>query len=69
MSKRKGDPFIYLAKYVTKQGGELHFGGTLAGVNFSEFVKSRNAYGRKEIVTSANMGRPFFHLNNPRRKK
>ena len=68
MSKR-GDPFTYVAKYIAKQGGELHFGGTLEGVNFSEFIKSRNPYGRKEIVTSASMGRTFFHLNNPRRKK
>jgi hypothetical protein len=69
MGKGKGDPFIYLAKYVTKQGGDLHFGGTLAGVNFSEFIKSRKAYGRKEIVASANLGWQLFHMNNPRRKK
>ena len=69
MGKKKGDLFMYVAKYMTKQGGDLHFGGTLAGVNFSEFIKSRKAYGRKEIVLSANLDWRLFHLNNPRRKK
>jgi hypothetical protein len=69
MGKKKGDPFIYLAKYVTKQGGGLHFGGTHAGVKFSEFIKSRKAIGRKEIVVSANLDWQLFHLNDPRRKK
>jgi hypothetical protein len=65
----KGDPFSYVAKYVTKQGGDLHFGGTLQNVNFSEFTKSRNAYGRKQVVRSANVDSRLFHMNNPRRKK
>jgi hypothetical protein len=71
MSKRpkKSDPFGYVAKYVSKQGGDFHFGGSLGGVNFSEFVKSRNAYGRKDIVRSANLNWELFHLNNPRRKR
>ncbi len=68
MSK-KGDPYRYLAKYVCKEGGDLHFGGTLEGVNFSEFIKSRKAYGRKEVVVSANLDWRLFHLNNPRRKR
>jgi hypothetical protein len=68
MSK-KDDPFAYVAKYVTKQGGDLHFGGTLQTVNFSEFRKSLRAYGRKLIVHSANLDWRFFHLNDPRRKK
>jgi hypothetical protein len=63
------DPCEYLAKYVTKQGGDIHFGGTFSGVNFSEFRKSHNAYGRLEIVRSSNLSRHFFHMNNPRRKK
>jgi hypothetical protein len=68
MASRR-DPCEYLAKYVTKQGGDIHFGGTFNGVNFSEFRKSRNAYGRREIVHSPNLPRHFFHMNNPRRKK
>ncbi len=68
MSK-KGDPFSYLAKYVAKQGGDLHFGGTLQNVNFSEYRKSHGPLGRTQIVNSANLSRSFFHLNFPRRKK
>jgi len=65
----KRDPFAYVAKYITKQKGDLHFGGTLQDVNFSEFLKSLKAYGRKEIVKSPDLDSRFFHMNNPRRKK
>jgi len=68
MSKN-GDPFGYLAKYVTKRGGDLHFGGTLQNVNFSVFRKSIRRVGRKTTVQSADLGWRFFHLNDPRRKK
>jgi hypothetical protein len=66
---KKDGPFGYLAKYVTKKGGDLHFGGTLKNVNFSDFRKSIRRHGRKDIVHSANLGWRFFHLNDPRRKK
>jgi hypothetical protein len=68
MSKRE-DPFTYVAKYVAKQGGDLHFGGTLQSVNFSAFRKSFRRHGRSVVVQSANLGWRFFHLNDPRRKK
>lgn len=68
MSK-KDDPYIYLAKYVAKQGGDLHFGGTLQNVNFSEFRKSLRRIGRKEIVRSPDLDWRLFHLNNPERKR
>jgi len=66
---KSGDPFTYVAKYVAKQGGDLHFGGTLQGVNFSEFRKTLRQLGRKEVVRSVNLDWRFFHMNNPRRKK
>lgn len=66
---KRNDPFYYVAKYVAKRGGDLHFGGTLEGVNFSDHIKSRKAYGRKEIAVSVNLDWRLFHLNNPRRKK
>ena len=65
----KGDAFTYVAKYVMKQGGGIHFGGTLKNVNFSEFRASLARYGRREIVHSDDLDWRFFHLNNPRRKK
>jgi hypothetical protein len=68
MSKN-GDPYGYVAKYVAKQGGELHFFGTLQHVNFSDFRKSLRRRGRIDTVHSANLGWQFFHMNNPRRKK
>jgi hypothetical protein len=67
--RKKSDPFDYVAKYVVKQGGDLHFGGTLKNVNFSEFLKSRKHYGRKDVAKSAHLGWRFFHLNDPRRKR
>jgi|GEM_PF-3903586 len=66
---RRNDPFGYVAKYVSKQGGDLHYGGTLENVNFSEFRKSRHKVGHKDIVRSANLSKRFFHLTYPRRKK
>ncbi len=63
------DPFAYVAKYVAKQGGDIHFGRTLKNVNFSEFRKSVRRHGRRDVVHSANLGWQFFHLNDPRRKK
>ncbi len=66
---KTGDPCSYVAKYVTKRGGDLHFGGTLRNVNFSEFRKSLSQVGRKEIVPSADLDWQFYHLNDPRRKK
>jgi hypothetical protein len=68
MSK-KDDPCSYVAKYVTKRGGDLHFGGTLWGVNFSDFAKSRRPIGRKDIVVSANLDRRLFHMNHKGRKR
>jgi len=66
---KQSDPFVYLSKYVTKRGGDLHFGGTLQGVNFSEYFKSLRRIGRKEIVKSPDLDSLFFHMTNPRRKK
>ena len=66
---KQSDPFVYLSKYVTKRGGDLHFGGTLDGVNFSEHCKSLRRIGREEIVKSPDLNSAFFHMNNPRRKK
>jgi hypothetical protein len=67
--RKKDDLCVYVAKYVTKQGGDLHFGGTLQDVNFSEFLKSRSHCGRKLVVQSADLNWEHFHLNDPRRKK
>lgn len=66
---RKVDPYGYVAKYVAKRGGDLHFGGTLKDVNFSEYRKSLRRIGRKEIVRSPDMNWRFFHLNDPERKR
>ena len=66
---KKDDPFGYVAKYVTKKGGDLHFGGTLGNVNFSVFRKSLRQHGGRDVVQSARLGWQFFHLSNPRRKK
>ena len=68
MAKAK-DPFSYLAKYITKQGGELHFGGTLSSVNFSQVKKSNKPTGKIEAVISAQLPWQLFHMNYKRRKR
>jgi hypothetical protein len=66
---KHGDPFCYLAKYVTKQGGELWFGGTLSGVNFSEITKSGEPVGKMEIAKSCELPWQMFHMNYKGRKR
>lgn len=63
---RRIDPVRYVAKYANKQGGGLHFGGTIGGVNFSNIIKSLRPYGRKTVAYSANLKHGFFHMKNPR---
>jgi hypothetical protein len=65
MSKRF-DPVRYVAKYAAKQGGGLHFGGTIGGVNFSNVTTSLRPYGRATIAISANLNSVFFHMKDPR---
>jgi hypothetical protein len=66
MSK-KNDPVGYIAKYVNKQRGGLHFGGTIDGVNFSEDIRSRLRRGKpRDVTVSDNLSHDFFHLREPR---
>jgi len=66
---KKEDPFLYLAKYVTKQRGERWFGGTLSGVNFTSVEESLKPIGKTEVVTSANLRWQLFHMNFKGRKR
>ena len=66
---KRDDPFTYVAKYVSKQGGDLHLGGTLGDVNFSEFRKSFQRNGGRDVALSANVQWQLFHMNYKRRKR
>jgi hypothetical protein len=69
MSKKR-KPTEYVAKYAVKQGGGLHFGGTLGGVNFSEDTRASLKFlGGEEIVTSVNCEHNLFHMRNPRARR
>jgi len=68
MSKKK-DARDYCAKYVCKKGGDLHFGGTFNGVNFSKPTNSIQPFGKKDTTVSANLDWRLFHMSDPRRKR
>jgi hypothetical protein len=63
---RNLNPARYVAKYASKQGGGLHFGGTIGVVNFSEVVASRLPYGRKVVAESVQVQYGFFHMRDKR---
>jgi hypothetical protein len=56
----------YVAKYSGRTLGEIHFGGTLAGVDLSECEKSHSAGGSRDVVVSAPLLRSNFHSCLPR---
>ncbi|HEV2177315.1 MAG TPA: hypothetical protein VGW33_08955 [Terriglobia bacterium] len=58
---KRGAAF-YAAKYAAKALGQLHFGGTLGGVDLSVSEEPKAAGGRRDTVLSADLPRAFFRL-------
>src|SRR5438128_5760373 len=51
----EGGAAFYAAKYAAKALGQLHFGGTLAGVDLSLSEEPKVAGGRRDTVLSADL--------------
>jgi len=60
---------FYAAKYAGRTDGEIHFGGTLTGVDLSECEKSHSEGGGQDVVVSAPLLRSNFHSCLPRRHR
>lgn len=60
--KGQGAAF-YTAKYAAKALGQIHFGGTLAGVDLSLAEASAAADGgRQNVACSVDLPKPYFRL-------
>ena len=57
---------FYAAKYAGRSLGEIHFGGTLAGVDLSRCEQSRSVGGGRDVVESAPLPGRNFHTCLPR---
>ena len=53
---------FYAAKYAAKQLGGLHFGGTLAGIDLSDFEISSSHGGKQTVIRSAEVPKEFFRM-------
>jgi hypothetical protein len=53
---------FYAAKYLNKQLGGLHFGGTLAGVVLSDCEIPSSASGKQTVMHSAELPKEFYRL-------
>ena len=65
---RRGAAF-YSAKYAGRLPGNIHFGGTLAGVDLSKCEQSMSCGAGRDVVLSAPMGKSLFHMCLPRRHR
>jgi hypothetical protein len=59
----------YSAKYEGRLPGQIHFGGTLAGIGLSKCEESRSQGGGLDVAISVPMTRGYFHLCLPRRHR
>jgi hypothetical protein len=59
----------YLAKYSGRTLGEIHFGGTLAGVDLSQCEKSLSEGGGRDVTVSVPLPKSFFHMCLTRRHR
>jgi hypothetical protein len=59
----------YAGKYAGRSLGEIHFGGTLTGVDVSSCEQSLSRGGGRDVVLSAPLSKKYFHLSLPRRHR
>jgi hypothetical protein len=59
----------YVAKYSGRTLGEIHFGGTLAGRDLSECVKSHSKGGCRDVTVSPPFPKGCFHMCLSRRHR
>jgi len=56
----------YAAKYEGRLSGQIHFGGTLAGVDLSRCERSRSQGGGQDVVISPAFPKSAYHSCFPR---
>jgi hypothetical protein len=59
----------YAAKYEGRSPGEIHFGGTLAGVDLSRCEESRSRGGGHDVAVSVALPKPHFRMTLSRRHR
>ena len=60
---------FYAAKYAGRPDGEIHFGGTLAGIDLSKCEESVVGGGGQDVAVSVLLPRDHFHLTLARRHR
>jgi len=60
---------FYAAKYAGRSLGEIHFGGTLAGIDLSNWHVCPAEGGGRDVVVSVPLPKQFFHMTLPRRHR
>ena len=62
---RRGAAY-YTAKYEGRSSGEIHFGGTLAGVDLSRCEETRSQGGGQDVAVSVALPKLHFRMILPR---
>lgn len=60
---------FYAAKFVGRSAGEIHLGGTLAGIDLSLCLESHPAGGGQDVAVSVALPRRCFHMCLPCRHR
>jgi hypothetical protein len=60
---------FYAAKYAGRSLGEIHFGGTLAGIDLSKCEESSVGGGGQDVAVSVPLPKIHFHMCLPRRHR
>jgi hypothetical protein len=57
---------FYAAKYAGRTLGEIHFGGTLAGIDLSKCEESSAVGGGHDVAVSVALPKLHFRMTSPR---
>ena len=60
---------FYASKHAGRSLGEIHFGGTLAGIDLSNWHVCPAEGGGRDVVVSVPLPKQFFHMTLPRRHR
>ena len=60
---------LYAAKCAGRSDGQIHFGGTLAGVDLSNWQVRPARGGGRDVAVSVPLPKRFFHMTVPRRHR
>ena len=60
---------FYVSKFVGRSAGDIHLGGTLAGIDLSRCEQSLSEGGGRDVALSDPLPRSCFHMCLPRRHR